>query len=68
MYAKEYVTFEFLLASVRIKFYYKYFEYQNFIKQQFLYPPQGGSIAGFFLSITSSNNVNTGQLRSITVN
>ena len=32
------------------------------------YPPQGGSIRGFFLSVTSSNTVNTGQLRSITVN
>ena len=33
-----------------------------------LYPPQGGSIRGFFLSVTSSNTVKTGQLRSITVN
>ena len=32
------------------------------------YPPQGGSIRGFFLSVISSNTVNTGQLRSITVN
>ena len=32
------------------------------------YPPQGGSIRGFYLSITSSNKVNTVQLRSITVN
>ena len=29
---------------------------------------QGGSIRGFFVSIASSNTVNTGQLRLITVN
>ena len=28
---KEYVTFEFILVSVRIKFYYKCFENQNFV-------------------------------------
>ena len=49
MYAKEYVTFEFLLVSVRIKFYYKYFEYQNFVKQQFLYT------FGIFFNVIESN-------------
>ena len=32
------------------------------------YPPQGGSMKIFFWSLTSSYMVNTGQLRSITVN
>ena len=32
------------------------------------YPPEGGSIRDFFILVTSSNMVNTGQLRSITVN
>ena len=32
------------------------------------YPPQGGSVRGFFFSVASSNTVNRGQLRSITVN
>jgi hypothetical protein len=34
----------------------------------FCYQPQGGSIRGIFLSITLSNMVNTGQLRSIKIN